>query len=513
MRQLPSAVSGWIIWCAGVTCFAVFLTPALHAPPMGDDWISAWAAHGLLRESGFWGAILRTFTTVVGDFWRPLEFLPLVVLGTQTLSVILILKSVVIAALTLLTVQIALDLKIPTVPAFIAGTVLLLHQDLVACVSELDHWGDAFCGLALMVLLWSAIRYDQGRLRARTYLFLTAAFGTVSLASKEAGVISFATPAALLIFSPHRISDRRRTHFLALAICIGITLLYLHLRFQLGLGLTSTLVETTYQLGLGWGVVRNAALFVIALLCPVCTVDIMLNSPGSRIVAAGFILALSALCLLGLRELVRRRQWKGPALLFCLFFVNQGPVFLMHNPTEGNMARSLPLGLLCITLCLLPLFNRASRIWRGALAVLLGAWLVLNISALREKVLDVVRQHERYAEIRRSIQTLMPNPTDSVLTFVAVTGEEPKYDVYFCPFASSLPCEIPYALMEMYHQPALRTKLRMCNPADTVRVAWETVDFVIELPNHVRRNVRLRPAVQQVDTPSVSNMGQTYLSK
>ncbi|MFZ5432780.1 MAG: hypothetical protein ACOZB3_03300, partial [Calditrichota bacterium] len=247
-----------------------------------------------------------------------------------------------------------------------------------------------------------------------------------------------------------------------------------------GLGVAATTDNAGYySLHFGINIVKNIALAVLALLSPVNTVSVALDGIVWGMMAALFSCIILGFILWGLYRSFRSEMWKLPVLLWILFFVVQGPVFLMPHLTEANMTRSLALGWLAVALTIRPLYEDLIVRRRRVLLILLCAgWLLFDLTAVYSKSRDIGTGPTRADRFRNEMKTVMPAPLQRPIVFATHEPSGHGYSVYRQPFLDDLRWgEIPFGLRDVYQDPDLETVLLIL--PDGPSVPEDSVDFWI----------------------------------
>jgi hypothetical protein len=453
--------------------------PCLFLAPAGDDWLLITPVREMLAERGFAGALAGAFTLAIDQFYRPLALLPHL-FTIHTMFWVQLAKLLMVIVLAFLVRQTARELGLSGWGASVAALLTLFHPVFVSVVTEVDLWGDVLAAIALVLLVWVAQRFGNGRARGWLYIVAVGVITAMGLLSKEAGVACFVTPVVFALLSTRGAIGQRRQHILAAAVSLLLTGLYWWWRSYLGIHSTGAEAGGYYSLHFGLNVLKNVMLAVIALVSPVNTVEVALGPPVWRIAAASWLMLFFVLVTITIVTTRQRGNWRKIIGLAVLFFAAQGPVLLMPHLTEANFSRSVGLGWLALLLTFEPLVQRVrsrAAVW-GLVGVML-IWLGLGTTAICSKVADIVYSQDRAERFRAQLYGLMPKPPDRPILFAIEDPGYSGYSVYRQPLWVDLrDGEIPYGLKNLYGNSRFEAEYILV-PTGTSRYAVQA-DFWID---------------------------------
>lgn len=439
-----------ILGGAAILVFGAIYFGSLYTEPAGDDWLLIHPVNELVRHFGAWGAAMRIFTTVVGDFYRPLAWMPM--LGaTAGLAWIQAAKLAVMIAFFLLAIRTARHIGLPPAASILVSGAVALHQIFASIVTEVDLWGDVLAAVAVLLLIDLCVRFCHGW-RTPAFILWTSAVTAGCLLSKESGVICFLLPLLFLILRPYDLSRYHRRGFIvATGIMLVLTAAYLGVRHELGIRSTGD-AGGYYSLSLGPNILENIGLSVLAMFSPVDTIHVALDGKIWKGIDALWVLGLSGLCLMGFLRQCKSRAWRLPLVFFMIAVIAQGPVLLMPHLTEANFTRSIAPGILGFALCLKPFFNGRTRaIVRYGLYLICALWFGFDLWAVHEKSSDIVRGQFRAARFRTEMVLRMPHPDPNLIHVAAIDPGYTGYSVYRQPLLEDIRCgEVPFGLQETY---------------------------------------------------------------
>ena len=380
--------------------FTAMYYRCLFVTPAGDDWLLIQPVQELARQHGLWGAFIRVFGMAVGDFYRPVAWLPYL-FAADSFVWLQLTKLLLAMALFGLVIRTSLDAGLARFPALLVGAASLFHQISVSVISELDLWGDLLAAISFMFLVLLAFRYSRYGMGHFSYVTWTLLTTTICLLSKEAGVVCFVVPLLFLMISPFPLDLSQRKGFAA-ATGGSLLLVIAYILVRSTLGIESTGGESGYYtLTFGTNIVKNAGLAIFALLSPISTVRVALDGFVWMALAGAWAIVLTVLAAVGMSRAISIGTWRLPLCLLAIAFLSQGPVLLMPHLTEANFVRTIPLGLLAVVLLwrqAIPFGQR--NIQTGILSVFVVLWFCFDFWAVFEKSGNIVTSQLRAARFR-----------------------------------------------------------------------------------------------------------------
>jgi hypothetical protein len=406
-----------------VIIFVAIHVPALSIKPCFDDWPLIKSALYPFQDYGFFRGLYEVLKAPVSDppyfsFWRPLSALPLVIDGGRLFWPQL-LKLLAVVGLAYLVVVAARALGLRRATSWITGALFCLHQCMVLG-QEPDQWADIITIAAVLFLLCVALWVRQEKISRRLTLAVT--FGTVILAllAKESGVMALAIPLLVLgAFWRMLPREQRITLILMAAVCVMLTAAYLPVRSHLGPAITSGGDDPYYRLHVGFNLLYNLLLSLLAFLSPVTTLKVAAGMNAWRMMAAIWVLTAGAVILWLIIKYRAELEWRVLALPAALFGVLLGPSLLMTHTTEQNFSRVLPFGLLFVGAVLERSWPKISPLLRRSLSIALALWLIFSLHATFGKVQAIVAVHKAGEGFRKRVVELMPVPPKREVLFVA----------------------------------------------------------------------------------------------
>jgi hypothetical protein len=420
-RSIGSRFGATALFLCSTTTFFVLYLPAIFWQPAFDDWIWMVPIREFAIEHGWLAAIPRSFSTVTGIFWRPLNVLP-ESLAAVSLPFVLCLKIIGIYLVAWETILLARLAGLSRFVQYIVASAFLLHQCNVIDGVELDFWGDVLCASALYGLLAASWAYSLGRIPSRPYWLIAAFSSVIALLSKEAGVAAVLIPLASALIWPARNGGARiRDHFIAAALITALIALYLWVRLAIGAPLTST--DPVYHFQIWPNLPLNIILGVLFSFSPINTVGVVTGPLYWRIVAALWMVGTVGVFGIALRRFRLVDEWRRLLALVVLVYGLQGPAMLMPHLSEGNMIRSLVPALLFAAFMLTRIWQHSGSFVKSCIIMTVGLWMVVSTLAVHSKLGNLHDTHSRSTRFRQTVQALMPvPPPDRPVIFVVEKG-------------------------------------------------------------------------------------------
>jgi hypothetical protein len=428
---------------------------SLFIAPAGDDWLLLHPVSQMVRDRGVGGALTAIFRTPVGDFYRPLALLPMLV-AMHALIWIQLAKLGFLVILYFVVASTARRIGLPDLWSVFVGVATVLHQVFTSVATEIDLWGDLISALGFALLIYTCIRYSNRQLQMRSLLGLTVLLTVITLLSKEAGVACFMIPLLFSVLRPFPLESEQHRGLLASA---GAMLMIIVVYFMIrqALGLKSSGEEDYYALHFGANVFKNGILALAALFSPMNTVFVARDGGAWKALAMMWTVLGLVVASSGLIVFLRHGKWRLPVVLFAAALIVQGPVLLMPHLTEANFTRSLALGWLAFALTAHAIVIPDSATWIRRLAVVMvSIWLISDLTAVRHKSNDIVTGQQRAARFRQELHVELPVPPARLITLAILDPGYQGYSVYHQPlYVDFRDGEIPFGVRELYQDPRL----------------------------------------------------------
>jgi hypothetical protein len=425
-------------------------------------------------------ALGQLFTVTIGDFYRPLALLPLLLTG-DTLAYAQLAKLAMMLVFFALIYRTARELGISRLAALLVASITITHQLFASVVTEIDLWADLACSVAFVLQIYWGARHSLGKITRQYYWIASAINAIVCLLFKEAGVGLVLVPAAFALITPFPTTRHQRLgHIACTLFTVAIVAAYLVHRLTLPVAVVGN-QSGYYSMTVGANLIRNLVFAVGGLVCPVNTVHVALDSTVWRVAAIAWIIGIVVLILLGLISNFRHRTARLPFLLFGLAIAAQGPVLLMPHLTEANMTRSLAIGWLAIASSIQPLMRKdLARVFIPVIMILVVLWFAFDLPAVYYKSTDIIVRQQRADRFRENVKTALPVPPPQTITFALLDPGYRGYSRYRIPLLMQVAYgEVPTSLQDMYAPHPFNSRsivVQSAAEADSLRADYLVMD-------------------------------------